>query len=60
MGNTCFIMNSVLQVLLHAPPLRTYFLSDKHGKETCRKVSANRFCLLCEIDVIFLAVFSGD
>lgn len=59
LGNTCF-MNSVLQVLLHAPPLRNYFLNDKHNREACQKVSADRFCLLCNIDVIFSAVFSGD
>nr|CAD1823153.1 unnamed protein product [Ananas comosus var. bracteatus] len=30
-------MNSVLQALLHAPPLRSYFLSARHGAESCRK-----------------------
>lgn len=59
LGNTCF-MNSILQVLLHAPPLRNYFLNDKHNREACRKVSADHFCLLCNIDFIFSAVFSGD
>ncbi|XP_050364368.1 ubiquitin C-terminal hydrolase 22 [Argentina anserina] len=58
LGNTCF-MNSVLQALLHAPPMRNYFLSDRHNRRTCRKRSANRLCLPCELDGIFSAVYSG-
>lgn len=58
LGNTCF-MNSVLQALLHAPPMRNYFLSDRHNRRTCRKRSANRLCLPCELDGIFSAVYWG-
>ncbi|XP_062098015.1 ubiquitin C-terminal hydrolase 22 [Humulus lupulus] len=59
LGSTCF-MNSVLQALLHAPPLKNYFLTNQHDRSTCRKKSAERLCLPCDIDGIFSAVFSGD
>ncbi|XP_051152602.1 ubiquitin C-terminal hydrolase 22-like isoform X2 [Andrographis paniculata] len=72
LGNTCF-MNSVLQAMLHTPPLRNYFLSDKHNRFYCERenrtivtrksdVSSKgiQACLACDLDAIFSAVFSGD
>ncbi|KAJ6796036.1 ubiquitin carboxyl-terminal hydrolase 22-like [Iris pallida] len=75
LGNTCF-MSSVLQALLHTPPLRDYFLSDLHNRFVCRQkgrkkrsangsVNANaggdpRLCLSCELDEMYSFVFSGD
>ncbi|XVE71281.1 hypothetical protein DITRI_Ditri10aG0138600 [Diplodiscus trichospermus] len=59
LGSSCF-MNSVLQALLHAPPLRNYFLSDRHNRDQCRKRSGEKLCLLCDIDAIFSAMFLGD
>ncbi|KAL7093437.1 hypothetical protein ACP275_11G040900 [Erythranthe tilingii] len=75
LGNTCF-MNSVLQALLHTPPLRNYFVSDLHNKFYCerenktivtRKSELNKadsknvqLCLACDFDAILSAAFLGD
>ncbi|KAK8545355.1 hypothetical protein V6N12_026191 [Hibiscus sabdariffa] len=48
------------KVLLHAPPLRNYFLSDRHSREQCKKRSGEKLCLLCDIGALVSAMFSGD
>lgn len=52
LGNSCF-MNCVIQVLIHTPLLRDYFLSDKHLD--CKLSS----CIVCEISRIFQDFYSG-
>lgn len=59
LGSTCF-MNSVLQALLHTPLLRNYFIRGLHNRNQCKSRFGNRLCLLCDLDVIFTAMFSGD
>ncbi|CAL9210800.1 unnamed protein product [Musa hybrid cultivar] len=69
LGNTCF-MNSVLQTLLHTPPLKNYFLGDWHNRELCRKQRSRRrrraveagelSCLVCDVDSVFSEAFSGN
>lgn len=51
LGSTCF-MNCIIQVLIHTPLLRDYFLSDRHN---CKLAS----CMVCEISNIFQEFYSG-
>lgn len=45
-------MNCIIQVLIHTPVLRDYFLSDRHS---CKLSS----CMVCEISKIFQEFYSG-
>ncbi|KAE8687483.1 Major facilitator superfamily protein [Hibiscus syriacus] len=42
------------------PSFEEYFLSDRHNSVQCRKRSGEKVCLLCDIDALSLAMFSGD
>jgi len=59
LGSTCF-MNAVLQALVHAPPLRNFWLSGQHNRDLCPRRTMGLLCLPCDLDVIFSAMFSGD
>lgn len=56
LGSTCF-MNVILQCFIHNPPLRSYFLSDKHNARACPNDRAT--CLACQTDNLFSQVSSG-
>ena len=51
LGSTCF-MNCIIQVLIHTPVLRDFFLSDRH---MCKLAS----CMVCEISNIFQEFYSS-
>eukprot|EP00123_Amoebidium_parasiticum_P011836 comp20930_c1_seq1/m.27948 comp20930_c1_seq1/g.27948 ORF comp20930_c1_seq1/g.27948 comp20930_c1_seq1/m.27948 type:complete len:586 (-) comp20930_c1_seq1:87-1844(-) len=56
-GNTCFL-NSVLQCLLHTPPLANYLLTTNH-KDTCRMAKKKAICAICELQDLCRSVFAG-
>uniref|UniRef100_A0A7S3GIV3 USP domain-containing protein n=1 Tax=Palpitomonas bilix TaxID=652834 RepID=A0A7S3GIV3_9EUKA len=58
MGQTCFI-GCVLQGMLHCPPCRGYFLSDKHQRGACAARSKGQLCISCIVDSIYLEAFSS-
>ncbi|KAG8197537.1 hypothetical protein JTE90_007273 [Oedothorax gibbosus] len=55
LGHTCF-MNCIVQVLVHTPLLREYFLSDTHLCE----MEDPKYCLVCEMFVTFQEFYSGN
>ncbi|TPX72993.1 hypothetical protein SpCBS45565_g00311 [Spizellomyces sp. 'palustris'] len=57
LGNTCF-MNAILQVMIHNPVLRCYFLSDKHNRNLCPK--RDQHCMACQMDLVFHEFYSGE
>lgn len=57
LGNSCY-MNSVLQALLHAPPLRGYFLADGHAPQCVR--APREDCLACAFDALVGASYARN
>ena len=55
LGNTCF-MSCIVQVLIHTPLLRDYFLSDRH---MCQATQENA-CIVCEISQLFQEFFCAN
>jgi len=55
LGNTCF-MSCIVQVLIHTPLLRDYFLSDRH---MCQSTQENA-CIVCEISQLFQEFFCAN
>jgi hypothetical protein len=44
-------MNSILQVMMHNPILKAYFLSGKHNYKTCE--NDTQTCMACQMDILF-------
>jgi ubiquitin carboxyl-terminal hydrolase 22/27/51 len=73
LGQTCFL-SVILQVLVHNPLLRNFFLADLHNQQRCphrRNVAELKdgggsqggkasICLACDVDDLFAAFYSGD
>ena len=63
LGSTCY-MASVLQCLLHCPPLMDYFLRVGHHHASCssiRKATGNDgHCFACELDALFTETFGSS
>lgn len=59
MGHTCF-MNSVLQVILHSPLMKEFFLQGNHTHDFCKISSSGGTCIACELSRVFSEVYCGD
>ena len=72
LGQTCF-MSCILQIMLHCPPVKRFFLADKHNRLQCalrrrntalaragEGDTAREACLACEMDTLFSSFFSGE
>ncbi|KAF8340377.1 uncharacterized protein EI90DRAFT_3035339 [Cantharellus anzutake] len=55
LGASCYL-SVILQVLVHTPLLRRYYLSDKHPHQLCEK----DICMECEIDKLLTEIYSSE
>ncbi|KDQ15866.1 hypothetical protein BOTBODRAFT_65156 [Botryobasidium botryosum FD-172 SS1] len=53
LGSSCYL-NVVLQMLIHNPLLRNFFMSDKHNSKLCK----TKNCISCEMDKLFTEVYA--
>ncbi|QRW03669.1 ubiquitin carboxyl-terminal hydrolase [Ceratobasidium sp. AG-Ba] len=55
LGSTCYL-NVIVQMMIHNPLVRNYYMSDKHNNQQC----AIKECMSCEMDKLFTKVYSSD
>ena len=55
MGSTCF-MSVILQILIHNPLVRNFYLSDGHKRRECNQTN----CMSCDMDDVFSEFFTSD
>lgn len=55
LGSTCYL-NVIVQIMIHNPLVRNYYMSDKHNSQQC----PIKECMSCEMDKLFTKVYSSD
>lgn len=51
-------MNVIIQCFIHNPPLRAFFLSDKHNERMCCNETSK--CMACQMDILFSQFYNGE
>ncbi|KAG9093233.1 hypothetical protein FS749_014818 [Ceratobasidium sp. UAMH 11750] len=55
LGSTCYL-NVIIQMMVHNPLVRNYYMSDKHNSQLC----IIKECMSCEMDKLFTKIYSSD
>ncbi|KAG8714337.1 hypothetical protein FRC08_012076 [Ceratobasidium sp. 394] len=55
LGSTCYL-NVIIQMMVHNPLVRNYYMSDKHNSQLC----SIKECMSCEMDKLFTKIYSSD